>query len=46
MIPTPALRQELLETLAVDRRLERVAAALEELVRHIRGARDPDDRPR
>ena len=46
VIPAPALRQELLETLDVDRRLERVAAALEELVRHIRGARDPGDRPR
>lgn len=46
VIPDPRLRQELLETLDVDRRLERVAATLEDLVRHIRGARDPDDRPR
>jgi uncharacterized protein len=43
LIPTPGLRQDLLETLEVDRRLERVAATLEDLVRHIRGARDPGD---
>jgi uncharacterized protein len=46
LIPTPRLRQDLLETLEVDRRLEQVAATLEDLVRHIRGARDPDDRQR
>jgi Lon protease-like protein len=39
VIPDPALRQELLETLDVDTRTERVAAAVESLVRELKGGR-------
>lgn len=35
VIPDPALRQELLETLDVRRRLERLAAALDDLLRQV-----------
>lgn len=38
-VPDPALRQELLETLAVARRLERLLAALETLVNELPGGR-------
>ncbi len=36
------VRQELLETLDVDTRLRRLSAALDDLVRHVTGRRDPD----
>jgi hypothetical protein len=36
VIPDPGLRQELLETLDVRRRLERLAAALDDLLRQVR----------
>jgi hypothetical protein len=39
VIPDAALRQELLETLDVDARVERVAAAVEALVRELKGER-------
>jgi hypothetical protein len=39
VIPDAALRQELLETLDVDTRVERVATAVEALVRELRGGR-------
>lgn len=39
VIPDPAVRQELLETLDVGRRIERLADALEALVRELRGGR-------
>ncbi|HEX5815096.1 MAG TPA: LON peptidase substrate-binding domain-containing protein [Methylomirabilota bacterium] len=39
VIPDAALRQELLETLDVDARVERVAAAVEALVRELKGGR-------
>ena len=39
-IPDPALRQELLETLGVEARLTRLARALDELVRELRGGRE------
>lgn len=42
VLPGARLRQELLETLDVDRRLQRLVAALEDLVRHVRG-RNPKD---
>jgi hypothetical protein len=35
VIPDPALRQELLETLDVRRRLERLGAALDQLAREV-----------
>jgi hypothetical protein len=44
VLPAPLLRQELLETLDVERRLRRLVAALEELVRQVTGGRDPDER--
>jgi Lon protease-like protein len=37
VLPSAALRQELLETVDVGRRLERVAGALDDLVRDLRG---------
>ena len=39
VIPDPELRQELLETLNVRRRLERLAAGLEHLLRDMRPGR-------
>ena len=36
VIPDPLLRQELLETLDVGRRLDRLAAALDDLLREAR----------
>jgi Lon protease-like protein len=42
VLPDPRLRQELLETLDADRRLERLVAALEDIVRHVRG-KNPRD---
>jgi Lon protease-like protein len=39
VIPDPALRQDLLETLDVDARAERVAVAVEALVRELKGGR-------
>jgi hypothetical protein len=39
VIPDATLRQELLETLDVDARVERVAAAVEVLVRELKGGR-------
>jgi Lon protease-like protein len=39
VIPDPALRQELLELLDVDARAERVAGAVETLVRELKGGR-------
>lgn len=39
-IPDAALRQELLETLSVEARLARLARALDELVRELRGGRE------
>ena len=39
VIPDPALRQELLELLDVDARAERVASAVETLVRELKGGR-------
>ncbi len=39
VLPDPTLRQELLETLDVAQRLERVAAALDDLVRELLGGR-------
>jgi len=38
-VPDPALRQELLEMLDVTRRLERLGAALDELVNELRRGR-------
>jgi len=40
VLPDGDLRQELLETLDADRRLGRVAAALEALVRELSGERE------
>ena len=40
VLPGAAVRQELLETLDVDRRLERLAVALDELVAELRGERE------
>jgi uncharacterized protein len=40
VLPGGALRQELLETLDVEQRLERVATALENLVEELRGGRE------
>lgn len=42
-VPDPGVRQELLETLAVGRRLERLAGALEALVKELSGGRDAGD---
>jgi len=39
VLPDPALRQELLETLEVPRRIERVAGALDDLVNEVTGGR-------
>ena len=39
VIPDAALRQTLLETLDVDARVERVATAVEALVRELKGGR-------
>ncbi|MBI4635548.1 MAG: LON peptidase substrate-binding domain-containing protein [Candidatus Rokubacteria bacterium] len=39
VLPDPALRQELLETLDVRHRLERLSAALDDLLRNLRGRR-------
>ncbi len=39
MLPTPAVRQELLEELDVERRLERLGAALDDLLRQLTGER-------
>jgi hypothetical protein len=39
-VPDPALRQELLETLDVTRRLERLGAALDQLVSELRRGRE------
>jgi Lon protease-like protein len=44
VLPDPLLRQELLETLDAERRLELLATALEDLVRQVTRARRPDDR--
>jgi len=40
VVPDPALRQELLETLDVTRRLERLGATLDELVNELRRGRE------
>jgi hypothetical protein len=40
VVPDPALRQELLETLDVTRRLERLGAALDQLVSELRRGRE------
>ena len=40
VVPDPAVRQELLETLDVTRRLERLGAALDELVNELRRGRE------
>lgn len=40
VVPDAALRQELLETLDVARRLERLGAALDQLVNELRGGRE------
>ena len=40
VVPDPALRQELLETLDVTRRLERLGAALDQLVNELRRGRE------
>ena len=40
VVPDAALRQELLETLDVTRRLERLGAALDQLVNELRGGRE------
>ena len=40
VVPDPNLRQELLETLDVGRRLGRLALALEELINELRGGRE------
>jgi Lon protease-like protein len=45
VLPDPLLRQELLETLAVEARLCRLVAALDDLARHVTGRTDPDDQP-
>ena len=44
VLPDPVLRQQLLETLDVEARLQRLVGALDDLVRQIRGRRDPDER--
>jgi hypothetical protein len=41
VLPDPALRQELLETLEVDRRLARLMASLTRLVQEVTGGRGP-----
>jgi hypothetical protein len=40
VLPSATVRQELLETLAVDARLERLAGALDDLTRDLRGRRE------
>jgi uncharacterized protein len=40
VVPDPAVRQELLETLDVDRRLERLATVIDELGRELTGGRE------
>ncbi|PYN78022.1 MAG: ATP-dependent protease [Candidatus Rokuibacteriota bacterium] len=40
VVPDPRLRQELLETLDVGRRLDRLALALDELINELRGGRE------
>jgi len=40
VVPDPALRQELLETLDVTRRLERLGTALDQLVNELRRGRE------
>ena len=40
VVPDPSLRQELLETLDVGRRLDRLAMALDELINELRGGRE------
>jgi Lon protease-like protein len=40
VVPDAALRQQLLETLDVTRRLERLGAALDQLVNELRGGRE------
>jgi hypothetical protein len=39
VLPTPAVRQALLEELDVERRLERLTAALDNLLRQLTGDR-------
>ena len=46
VLPDPVLRQQLLETLDVETRLQRLVGALDDLVRQITGRRDPDERAR
>ena len=41
VIPDPAVRQELLETLDVGTRVERLATALDQLVNELTGGREP-----